>query len=87
MRTLKTIACCTGTAFLLVACASTDEATTQSASLGILNETCPVMGEAVNPRSETVTYNGATIGFCCNGCVAKWNDMQHTEKAAFVASQ
>ncbi|MHC4909620.1 MAG: hypothetical protein ACYTF9_07890 [Planctomycetota bacterium] len=87
MRTLKTIAGCVCAALLLCACESTEEATTQSASLGILNDTCPVMGEAVDPNCDTVSYDGATIGFCCKGCIGKWNDMSDTDKAAFVSKQ
>jgi len=38
----------------------------------IWNKVCPVMGNAVNPKSPTVEYKGKTIGFCCAGCDAKF---------------
>lgn len=42
------------------------------AAKAIWNKVCPVMGNAVNPKSPTVEYKGKTIGFCCAGCDAKF---------------
>jgi hypothetical protein len=78
-----------GLAATLTACDSaekTDDATTQPA-MGAINDTCPVMGEAVDPSASTVDWNGHTIGFCCDGCVKKWNAMTAADKNAFVAKQ
>ena len=44
--------------------------TTQT-STGIVNKTCPVGGDDVDPAVTTV-YDGKTIGFCCEGCVKKF---------------
>ncbi|MFO7445793.1 MAG: efflux RND transporter periplasmic adaptor subunit [Ignavibacteriaceae bacterium] len=40
----------------------------QSSSMEIWNKVCPVLGGKVNPKVETVLFEGKTIGFCCPGC-------------------
>ncbi|MGE5679789.1 MAG: efflux RND transporter periplasmic adaptor subunit [Bacillota bacterium] len=40
----------------------------KSATAGIWNAYCPVLGSKVNPAIKTVQYKGKTIGFCCGGC-------------------
>lgn len=54
-------------------------------AMGMMNETCPVMNEPVDPDGPTVTYQGQTIGFCCPGCVDGWKNMSESQKQAFVA--
>lgn len=39
----------------------------------IWNAYCPVMGDEVDPETKTVEYKGKTIGFCCGGCIKKFN--------------
>jgi hypothetical protein len=78
-----TVACL---ALLLSGCQSGDKAAARdTASMGALNDTCPVMGGAVDPEAETAAYHGYEIGFCCNGCKAKWDQMSESAKQAFVA--
>jgi membrane fusion protein, copper/silver efflux system len=36
------------------------------------NAVCPVMGNEVDPESETVTYKNRVYGFCCPGCREKF---------------
>lgn len=36
------------------------------------NKVCPVMGNKINPKVGTVTYEGKAYGFCCAGCDAKF---------------
>ena len=62
-----------------------DEATSQPMSMGAINDKCPIMGGDVDPNAQTVTYNGATIGFCCDGCPAKFNAWSDQQKMDFVA--
>jgi YHS domain-containing protein len=45
----------------------------QDAGKKIWNKFCPVMGEAVKAKVKTVEYQGKTIGFCCKGCIKKFN--------------
>lgn len=48
------------------------------------NETCPMMGG--KPTEElTRQWNGKTIGFCCEGCPEKWDELSEEEKAAKFA--
>lgn len=80
-----------GAALLLTGCQG-DEATTQAAmgtdngtvAMGAVNENCPIMGSAVDPNGEMVDFMGHKVGFCCAGCVGKWNEMSDDDKSAFV---
>lgn len=40
--------------------------------LAIWNQVCPVTGEDVDSDTPTVVYQGKTIGFCCSGCIKKF---------------
>ena len=41
----------------------------------IVNDTCPVMGGKVDKDTPYATvYKGKKIGFCCSGCVGKFNE-------------
>lgn len=51
-----------------------------------VNKTCPVSGEAVPANATTVSYQGKTVGFCCDHCVDKWNKMSDAEKSAKIAN-
>ena len=37
-----------------------------------VNKTCPVSGDAIDPKVTTV-YNGKTYAFCCADCVKSFN--------------
>ena len=63
-----------------------EPATARPASMGMLNGSCPMTGAAVNPNADTATYEGHTIGFCCNGCRATWDGKSDAFKRGFVAS-
>ena len=72
----------------LVGCESdgSDDATTQAAvSMGAVNDTCPIMGSAVDPEAASAAFEGATVGFCCDGCVNKWNTWSYAQKRDYVA--
>ncbi len=74
-------------AVMFTGCESTDEAASQpdEGSMGMVNSACPISGKGVNPDS-TVTYEGATVGLCCDDCLGAWNKMSEDEKGEFVAS-
>jgi len=38
----------------------------------IWNTVCPIMGDEVDPKVQTVEYRGKTIGFCCKSCIKKF---------------
>ncbi len=79
-----------GALMMLVACETSPDSTTQPttrASMGMINDTCPMSGERVDPNAKTASYGGQTIGFCCDACVGAWTKKSASEKAAYVASQ
>lgn len=69
---------------LLGACESSPKATTASASAPI-NTKCPVGGEAID-STVTTSYNGKTVGFCCNSCKGKWDKMTAEKQSAALAA-
>lgn len=69
---------------LLTGCGSVaDRAQVEAPAAAAINTTCPVMGEEIDPE-VTTSYNGATVAFCCKGCVSDWNEMSEDERNAFV---
>ena len=54
--------------------------------MGMLNDTCPMMGSELGPEAQTLEYKGNTIGFCCEGCIPAWNKLSDSEKADKVAA-
>ncbi len=86
-----------GALLLLVACESTEEVTSQpttqamssstDTAMGMINDTCPVSGDQVDPSAKSTRYDGYKVGFCCNMCVKGWNRMSDDEKKTYVATQ
>ena len=78
-----------GSLLALAACESSQSTepetapSTSPAAMGMLNGTCPMSDEPVDPN-VSVDYHGHKIGFCCEGCVGPWKKMSDQEKAAFV---
>jgi hypothetical protein len=50
------------------------------------NLICPIMRHEVTEDGGRVDYEGQTIGFCCPGCINKWNALSAEEKAAKLAA-
>ena len=46
----------------------------QERTTGPVNTTCPITGREVNNDSPTVEVRDYTVAFCCNNCVAKFNE-------------
>ena len=88
IRTLPAVLI-TGAAIAFVGCESDDSgdmATTQaSASMGAINDSCPIMGGDIDPAAALADFGGAKVGFCCDGCINKWNAWSDTQKRDFVA--
>lgn len=97
IRTTCAVACLCGTAMLLTGCESDEAATTSTqaamldadsgvVSMGMINETCPVMdGHGVDPDVYVVEA-GHKIGLCCAGCEGAWNAKSADEKASYIAA-
>ena len=49
------------------------------------NDKCPITGKAISASDPTVSFDGDTIGFCCNGCVARFSAMPYSQKKITVA--
>ena len=49
------------------------------------NRNCPIMGHAVTADGGTVTWNGKTIGFCCDGCKPEFEKLSDEDKTAKLA--
>lgn len=72
----------------LAGCASTETTDDANVSMGMINETCPIMeGNAVDPNGPYVEYNGAKVGFCCAGCDTAFNNWSDERKQAYIAAQ
>ena len=71
----------------IVACETTQETSTTmpaEVSMGMVNANCPIMGGAVD-EGAAAEYKGNKVGFCCPGCINKWNEMSESDKDAFIA--
>ena len=88
---LAAAACC---AAMVVGCESSSKdkkaeaapaAAPKQASMGVVNTKCPVMPSHEAGSKATTSYQGQTVGFCCAGCVPKWNAMTDAQKAEALA--
>ena len=75
-----------------VGCSKQDDATsaggggtTDSASVGPINEHCPIMGEDVTEDGGQVDFNGQIVGFCCEECAGKFQALSDEEKTKALA--
>jgi YHS domain-containing protein len=68
--------------FFVAACSSTSNSTATNGKA--MNATCPVSGKAIDGDSPVTTFDGKTIGFCCNNCVSKFNGMPNADKQAKI---
>ncbi|MBL4809718.1 MAG: TRASH domain-containing protein, partial [Phycisphaerales bacterium] len=50
-----------------------------------VNAICPVGEEPVEADGGRTIYKGKTIGFCCPGCIKRFNAWDETKKDKFVA--
>jgi hypothetical protein len=51
-----------------------------------VNAYCAIMPEdPVDPATANVEWKGQQVGFCCAGCVPKWNKMTPEQKDAALA--
>jgi hypothetical protein len=67
-----------------------DEAYCKSVKPGTVtsvNAMCVIMPEdPVDPATASRDFNGQKIGFCCPGCIGKWDKMSDTQKSAALAT-
>ena len=88
IRGMCTLAVVAGAA-ALAACESDnsgDASTRAGVNMGAINDTCPIMtGNEVDPNATMADFEGTKVGFCCNGCISKWNTMSYAQKKQFLA--
>ncbi len=90
MRIRTALACLTALAFI-TGCNCDKKTDKPAASAGAtakvvtVNTMCPIGGDEFgNAPSETRTYKGTSIGFCCDHCTAKFDKMTDAEKENVV---
>lgn len=49
-------------------------------TVAAINENCPIMGGAVTEDGGQVSFNGQTVGFCCEECIEKFQALSDDEK-------
>ncbi|MHC4812922.1 MAG: hypothetical protein ACYTGW_03825 [Planctomycetota bacterium] len=74
------ISMCLVAMLALVGCQSTPQHDHGAHASAVVNQNCPIMGGPVDTSGATVSYQGHTIGFCCDGCAPKWNKLPAAEK-------
>jgi len=63
----------------------TSPAAAPEAAPDTYNEYCPIMGGKVTAEGGTAEWDGKLIGFCCDGCEPKWEELSDEEKAVKLA--
>ena len=87
LRTLIASSVVLSAVLMVSGCKTTEPTpTTAPASPGMINDTCPFSGEALDANSPTVAYMGKSVGLCCNGCRPRWEKMSDDDKKAKVVS-
>lgn len=73
----------------LVGCSSDDggETATPTVEINLVNTHCPIMGHEVTDDGGRTNYDGGTVGFCCPGCVEKFNALDEVAKVDALATK
>ena len=66
-------------------CSSPCQCGSKQASLGMMNDACPMSGNKLKADCPKSSYKGETIGFCGNGCKAKFDSMDAQGQTDYVA--
>jgi hypothetical protein len=87
VATLALVSACESTQESSSTMPSTKPATTMptTAEMGVLNDSCPISGRPVDPDAPHASFAGHQIGFCCGGCVGRWDAMSESDRHAFVS--
>jgi hypothetical protein len=57
------------------------------AAPGMVNATCPFSNQPVGAGVPTADWGGETVGFCCAGCVTRWDGWTDEQKRDYVSAQ
>lgn len=58
----------------------------ETAPMAEMKMMCPISHEAVDDQSSSVQFEGKTVRFCCDKCVAEWNGMDDAKKHEALAT-
>lgn len=78
-------ACCEGEKVAATGDKACCEGTKAAAAGSTANSMCVLNPTEHVSEGVMTEYKGAKIGFCCNGCVAKFNAMSDADKVAKLA--
>ena len=72
-------------ALFSIGCESTQKQDqSSSASPGMVNDACPISSKPLAAGCPTTTWDGVTLGFCCNGCKNRFDGMTAAQKNAEI---
>lgn len=61
-----------------------------AAAVKVVNTSCPVMGEALDPAKVTEgltrTFQEQKVGFCCKDCLGSWDKLNDADKLTKLAA-
>jgi Tfp pilus assembly protein PilX len=61
-----------------------------AAGKGTVNSVCPIMGGKFDPNKVkpnlVVAYKDGKVGFCCAGCIPKWNKLSNAQRDQKLAA-
>lgn len=84
---LKCVPCLVGMA-MLTGCATSESQcrAVKPGEIKSVNTMCVMVNEdPVDPSVKTVNFKGQEVGFCCAGCVPKWEKLTDDQKAAALS--
>lgn len=61
-------------------CCKETAKTEDGAAVSFVNENCPIMGSPVKAGGGSAEWNGKMVGFCCPGCIEKWDSLSDEAK-------
>ncbi len=74
-------ACCKDGEKGAACCKDGEKKSAEGAAVTFVNENCPIMGQPVKAGGGSVEWNGKMVGFCCPGCIKKWDALSNDAKA------
>jgi YHS domain-containing protein len=55
-----------------MSCCGSEMVKVSESSAAPWNEVCPILGNKINKKVKTISYDGKVYGFCCEGCDSKF---------------
>lgn len=59
---------------------------TEEKAVVVANTMCPIMNKPVKEGGGKSEWKGKTIGFCCPGCIKKWESLTDADKETKLAA-